>query len=283
MARPKTTLEVIPAARRLIRSLRDVGYDFKHAVADLIDNSIAAGATCVTIDMRFDGKASFLRVVDNGAGMNGTAITEAMRFGSEREYDVDELGKFGLGLKTASLSQCSRLTVASRMDRTARRIEARQWDLDHVEKSNKWEIIDVPADERPDVLVEPLRDSAGTVVLWELMDRVLGYKIPWGDRARNGFLRLADELDQHLGMVFHRFLAGEAKRRKKLKIILNDITIEAWDPFARDEKATIKLPPKQLEIHGDSGPGLVAYTPYILPAQDRFSSLKAFNRYAGPD
>jgi len=283
MARPKTTLEVIPSARRLIRSLRDVGYDFKHAVADLIDNSIAAGATCVTIDMRFDGKASFLRVVDNGVGMSGTTITEAMRFGSEREYDVDELGKFGLGLKTASLSQCSRLTVASRTDRTARRIEVRQWDLAHVEQSNKWEIIDVPADERSDVLVEPLCDSVGTVVLWELMDRVLGYKIPWGDRARNGLLRLADELDQHLGMVFHRFLEGEARRKKKLKIVLNDTTIEAWDPFARDEKATIKLPHKQLEIHGDDGPGLVAYTPYILPAQDRFSSLKTFNRYAGPD
>ena len=282
MARPKSTLEVIPSARRLIRSLRDVGYDFKHAVADLIDNSIAAGASSVAIDMRFDGKDSFLRIADNGAGMNGTTITEAMRFGTERDYEADELGKFGLGLKTASLSQCSRLTVASRTDRTAKRIEARQWDLAYVEKSNRWEIIDVPADERPDALVEPLRDAIGTVVLWELMDRVLGYKIPWGDRARTGFLRLADELDQHLGMVFHRFLTGEARRRKKLKITLNGTNVEAWDPFARDEKATIQLPSRQLEIHGENGRGLVAYTPCILPAQERFSSLKAFNRYAGP-
>lgn len=282
MARPKTTLEVIPSARRLIRSLRDVGYDFKHAVADLIDNSIAAGASSIAIDMRFDGEESFLRIADNGGGMNGSTITEAMRFGTERDYEADELGKFGLGLKTASLSQCSRLTVASRTDRAAKRIEARQWDLAHVEKSNRWEIIDVPVDDRPDTLVEPLSDATGTVVLWELMDRVLGYKIPWGDRARNGFLRLADELDQHLGMVFHRFLSGEARRRKKLKITLNGTNVEAWDPFAKDEKATIQLPPGQLEIHGDRGPGLVAYTPYILPAQERFSSLKAFNRYAGP-
>jgi hypothetical protein len=282
MARTRTTLEVIPSPRRLIRSLRDVGYDFKQAVADLIDNSIAAGATSVAIEMRFDGKGSFLRIADNGAGMNGTTITEAMRFGTEREYEADELGKFGLGLKTASLSQCSRLTVASRMDQSARRIEARQWDLDHVERSNRWEIIDVPTAERPDVLVQPLRDSTGTVVLWELMDRVLGYKIPWGDRARNSFLRLADELDQHLGMVFHRFLSGEARRRKRLKITLNDTIVDAWDPFAKGEKATIQLPPKQMEISGDEGPGLVAYTPHILPPQDRFSSLKAFNRCAGP-
>ncbi|MEX2149661.1 MAG: ATP-binding protein [Steroidobacteraceae bacterium] len=282
MARSKSTLEVIPSARRLIRSLRDVGYDFKHAVADLIDNSVAAGASSVAIDMRFDGKDSFLRIADNGVGMNGTTITEAMRFGTERDYEADELGKFGLGLKTASLSQCSRLTVASRFDRAVKRIETRQWDLAHVETSNRWEIIDLPTDERPDALVEPLYGATGTVVLWEVMDRVLGYKIPWGDRARNGFLRLADELDQHLGMVFHRFLTGEARRRKKLRITLNGTKVEAWDPFARDEKATIRFPTKQLEIHGDDGPGLVAYTAHILPAQERFSSLKAFNRYAGP-
>jgi hypothetical protein len=282
MAAPKSTVEVIPSARRLIRSLRDVGYDFKHAVADIVDNSIAAGATNISVEMRFDGKDSFFRIADNGHGMNGTAITEAMRFGTERDYEADELGKFGLGLKTASLSQCCRLTVASRTDRAAKRIEARQWDLAHVERSNRWEIIDVPVDERSDALVEPLQDHVGTVVLWELMDRVLGYKVPWGDHARNGFLRLADELDQHLGMVFHRFLSGEAKRRKKLRITLNETLIEAWDPFAREEKATIKLPEKQLEIHGDDGPGLVACTPYILPPQERFSSLKAFNRYAGP-
>src|SRR5215210_7595117 len=99
-----TAVEVIPSAKRLIRSLRDVGYDFVHAVADLVDNSIAAGATEVDIDLRFDGEDSWLRIADNGRGMSGTTITEAMRFGAERDYEADDLGKFGLGLKTASLS-----------------------------------------------------------------------------------------------------------------------------------------------------------------------------------
>lgn len=282
MARPKTTVEVIPSARRLIRSLRDVGYDFTHSVADLVDNSIAAGATTIAIDMRFDGKGSFLRIADNGVGMNGTTITEAMRFGTEREYEDDELGKFGLGLKTASLSQCSRLSVASRTDRSAKRIEARQWDLAHVEKTNRWEIIDVPADERPDNLVEPLQSSTGTVVLWELMDRVLEYKIAWGERAKAGFFRLAEELDLHLGMVFHRFISGQARRKKKLRITLNGTSIEPWDPYARDEKATLALPSREFEIHGDDGRGIVTYSPFILPNKERFSSLQAFNRCAGP-
>ena len=279
----RKTIQVIPAAGRLIRSLRDVGYDFVHAVADLVDNSISAKAGEVTIDMRFNGEDSWLRIADNGCGMSGTMITEAMRFGSERDYDSDELGKFGLGLKTASLSQCSRLTVASRTDPDARRIEVRQWDLAHVESTNKWEIIDLPADERSEHLISPLQHQPGTVVLWEKLDRVvLGYKIPWGDKARAGFLRTAEQLDEHLAMVFHRFLSGEARRRKKLKITINGTVVEPWDPFAREEKATIRLVAKQLDVQTDNGPGLTGYTAFILPHQHAFSTPKAFDRYSGP-
>jgi len=282
VAKSRSTIEVIPSASRLIRSLRDVGYDFVHAVADLVDNSIAAKATEVAIELRFDGEDSWVRVVDNGTGMSGTTITEAMRFGSERDYAPDDLGKFGLGLKTASLSQCSRLTVASRTDPASRKIEARQWDLAHVEKANRWEIIDLSADERPHVLTEPLQERRGTVVLWEWLDRVLGYKIPWGDKARTGFLRTAEQLDEHLGMVFHRFLSGEARWRKKVKITINSTVVRPWDPFAREEKATIPFDQREFDVPADGGRGLVRYAAYVLPHQDRFSTPRAFNHYAGP-
>ena len=282
MAKSRSTVEVIPSASRLIRSLRDVGYDFVHAVADLVDNSIAAKATEVAIELRFDGEDSWVRIADNGIGMSGTTITEAMRFGSERDYAPDDLGKFGLGLKTASLSQCSRLTVASRIDPSSRKIEVRQWDLAHVDKTNRWEIIDLPSDERPDSLTEPLQERRGTVVLWEVLDRVLGYKIPWGDKARTGFLRTAEQLDEHLGMVFHRFLNGEARRGRKLKITINSTVVRPWDPFARDEKATIGFDKQEFDIPADGGRGLVKYAAYVLPHQDRFSSPRAFNHYAGP-
>src|SRR5512138_640505 len=95
--------QAIPSARRLIRSLRSLGYDFAAAVADLIDNSITAGATEILIDVEFDGDHSRVRIADNGAGMTKEQLQEAMRYGSERDYDENELGKFGLGLKTASL------------------------------------------------------------------------------------------------------------------------------------------------------------------------------------
>lgn len=283
MNQHKTTLEVIPSARRLVHSLRDVGYDFRHAVADLIDNSITADATSVDIEMRFDGNESFLRIADNGKGMNSLKITEAMRFGTDRSYDSDELGKFGLGLKTASLSQCSKLTVASRTDGNPKHIEARQWDLAHIECTNRWEIINLPVDNCPKSLLEPLQKSSGTVVLWEILDRVIEYKIPWGDCARKGFLELAEELEKHLSMVFHRFLSGEAKRKQKLRITLNGNNIDPWDPFAKSEKATIRFPSQHIKVQGDRGIGLVLYSPYILPPQWQFSSAKAFNKYSGPN
>ncbi len=279
----RVTVEVIPSARRLVRSLRDLGYDFVHAIADLVDNSVAAGASRVAIDLKWAGPDSWVRVTDNGTGMSGTTITEAMRFGSERDYDVDDLGKFGLGLKTASLSQCRRLTVASRVDRNSRRIEVRRWDLDLVEKSNRWEIEILGSDERQDNLVEPLQEQTGTVVLWESLERVLKYKVAWGESSKNALYKLAEQLDQHLGMVFHRFLSGEARRRKKLTITVNGTFVEPWDPYARDEKAREVFPPKEFELQTDDGKGIVRYQPYVLPPQDKFSSRQAFERMSGPE
>jgi hypothetical protein len=265
-----------------MRSLRDVGYDFVHAVADLVDNSIAANASEIEIEMYFDGGDSWLRVADNGRGMSSREITEAMRFGSERDYDLEDLGKFGLGLKTASLSQCTKLTVASRTDPETRRIEARQWDLDHVNTTNRWEIINLPPDSRSEALVGPLGDHPGTVVLWESLDRIHEYKIPWGERAKKAFLQTVEQLDLHLGMVFHRFLTGEARRRKKLKITINGTVVDPWDPFAREERATKEFDKKEFDVQTEDGRGLAGYAAYILPHQDQFSSPKAFNRYAGP-
>lgn len=277
------TVEVIPSARRLINSLRDLGYDFVHAIADLVDNSIAAKAGKVEIEARFEGPDSWVRIVDDGTGMSGSQITEAMRYGAERDYDADDLGKFGLGLKTASLSQCRRLTVASRTDPNQRRIEARTWDLDEIQRTNRWEVFILGADERNEKLVEPLQNHTGTVVLWESLERVLDYKISWGEKARSGLFTLVERLDQHLGMVFHRFLTGEARRRKKLSITINGTVVEPWDPFAREEKATDPLDPLEFEIHGQNGTGLVRYQAYILPNQAKFSNPRAFQRAAGPN
>src|SRR3989304_4743538 len=205
--------EVIPSARRLIQSLRDMGYDFVAAVADRVDNSIEAGATIVSIDIEFDGDDSWLRIADNGRGMTAAQLKEAMRYGSDREYEEGELGKFGLGLKTASLSQCQRLSVASRTTSKTSDIIAFCWDLAHIEKANRWEILPLQRNGLGPSIREALKNKTGTVVLWERMDRILGYKHPYGESSRKRLSMMCRELEVHLAMVFHRFMAGEISSR----------------------------------------------------------------------
>lgn len=278
----RRTLEVIPAASRLVRSLRDLGYDFPQAVADLVDNSIAADATRVSIQFHFENPDSWLQIVDNGTGMSGAQLTEAMRYGTAQTYGTEALGKFGLGLKTASLSQCRRLSVATR-DRSVRGgLEARILDLNHVVASNRWEILLPELTTLDRRLREPLADSTGTVVLWESLDRVLGYKIPLGRRADSALKSLELALMSHLGMIFHRFLAGEIPSRPRLRIDVNQKPVQPWDPFARSEGATVTLPGCDIDVATAEGVGLVQFQPYVLPPRDGFSSEQSFHRASGP-
>jgi len=277
-----STIKVIPSASRLVRSLRDLGYDFPQAVADLVDNSVAADAARIAIDLRFEGPDSWLRIADDGQGMGGDEITEAMRYGSSQSYDDEALGKFGLGLKTASLSQCRRLSVASRRAPTRARMEVRALDLNHVIEADRWEIFDIPARSADARLVEPLRESPGTIVLWESLDRLFDFKIPWGKRAENALDTLAGQLRLHLGMIFHRFLSGEVEGRDSLEILVNGEPVEGWDPFALTEHSTAVLSPADFDMQTEEGFGLVRFQPFVLPSREEFSSEDAFHAHAGP-
>lgn len=281
MSKARKTAEVLPAANRLIHSLRDLGYQVAEAVADLVDNSIAAGAHRVDISVHFDGQDSWIRIADDGRGMDAAAITEAMRYGAARTYENDDLGKFGLGLKTASMSQCRRLTVASRTSKSKARMEVRQLDLDYVEETNTWDVLVLRSGERPEAVTEPLLSHRGTVILWEDLDRILTYADPSGGWAKKHLLELAERIEEHLAMVFHRFLAGEVPR-KKLRITLNGTVVEAWDPFARDERATQILKPTEFELSTPAGSGIVMMAPYILPPKAGFSSEAAWRHKSGP-
>ena len=275
--------ELIPSARRLITSLRDMGYDFSAAVADVIDNSIEAKATRIAVDVQFDGDNSSVRIADNGRGMTPAQIREALRYGAERDYDVNEsLGKFGLGLKTASMSQCQRLTVASRSSTERCEIYAHAWDLDHVIQTDRWEIVEVSRQDQTMELRDPLLETTGTVVLWERLDRILGYQHPYGEMAKKRLLLMCRELEQHLAMVFHRYMTGEGGGRK-IKMTLNGNPIRPWDPFARQEPATQKLEPVTLQYDSDGISGEILIEPYVLPHQGSFSSLQAHEAATGPE
>jgi len=273
--------QVVPAAARTISSLRDIGYELPQAIADLVDNSLEAGASLVDIDLHFEGTESWIRIADNGRGMDTTTLTESLRYGSVRDYDNEDLGKFGFGLKSASTSQCRRVVVASRRGKERARVEVRALDLDHIERTDRWEILVVEPDERPAHLVEPLLKNTGTVVLWEDLDRILDYKDPWGGWAHRKLLERAEAIAEHLGMVFHRFIAGQV-RGKKLRIRVNGAVVEPWDPFCRNEQATTPLPEHDFRVASDQGMGIVHVSPYVLPDKSDFSDAAAWQRASGP-
>lgn len=264
-------------------SLRDIGYDLPGALADLVDNSIDAGARSVAIDIVAEGPDSWIRVCDDGLGMTGARLDEAMRYGTHTDYETNSLGHFGLGLKTASLSQCRRLTVASRGSEGGR-LAVRRWDLDEVVRRDSWDLerlTPATADRR---LTDPLAErGTGTVVLWEHVDRVIPRKPTAGMTARV-ITTATDEARAHLAMVFHRFLGGEAfNGRARLDLMLNGKPVEPWDPFARGEAHTRELPSQTLQYEdSDLRSITIEVKPYVLPGQQLFSTAEAHRAAAGP-
>lgn len=275
------TYEINPPASRLVNSLRDIGYNFETAVADLVDNAIEAGATHIQIDIRHNGKKSCVIISDDGQGMSESAIGEALRFGSHRAYAADDLGRYGLGLKTASLSQCRRLTVLSRRSVKTNRVVARQLDLDHIDRTDRWEVIEPERVDNVDRAAHRLRFGPGTALVWECLDRILGPSDPEGGWAKRKLAKLAPQLEAYLGMVFHRFLSGRVPGREVLHISVNGEKVRPWDPLGPGEQIT-ELLPLRWEIGSDAGSQEVRLCRVVLPPREKFSSPEEFERLAGP-
>lgn len=276
--------DISPSAARLTNSLRDIGYDLPTAIADLVDNSIAAGATDVRIDFQYDGAESSISVTDDGSGMSANGVLEALRFGSRRSYRSGDLGRFGLGLKTASLSQCRRLTVISRRTASpAVTVTRRSLDLDLIAEWDEWLIVEDHPSSAVVTAEEGLRvgASGGTTVVLEKLDRLLPEKIAEGGWGRRRLTLLSRKTAQHLGMVFHRFLAGLVNGRR-ITISVNGDKVLPWDPFARGEEHTEELPPLTLEIPRPAGTREVVLRRFVLPARSGFSTVEAFEGLSGP-
>ncbi|HMJ76545.1 MAG TPA: ATP-binding protein [Iamia sp.] len=278
----RTAEDVTPSARRLVSSLRDIGYDFTTALADIVDNSVAAGASRVDVDIVFDGPHSYVSITDDGDGMTASGLVEALRFGTRRGYEVNALGRYGLGLKTASISQARRLTVLTRQAPALRRIAGRTLDLDHIERTDRWEITPVPSASVADDLRTRLDGGPGTVVIWEILDRVLPMRRPEGGWARRRLEGMANRASDYLGMVFHRFIDGGVARPDPLVITVNGEKVRPWNPFAPGEEHRTELVPDRFEIAEDDESGTVRLRRYVLPSREQFSSPTEFDRLAGP-
>ncbi|MCY4530049.1 MAG: ATP-binding protein [Chloroflexi bacterium] len=265
---------VAPRADVLMESLRATGYSLPDAVSDLIDNSVAAGARNIWLDFHWAGADSWASILDDGSGMSESDLVGAMRVGSRSPRDTrdpSDLGRYGLGLKTASISQARSLTVATHTAK-GNGIRTRRWDLDHLALTGDWQLLNVPVEAIAERNVESLSQlEHGTLVVWEKLDRLVGDAGVDNARAHRQFLDVLRGVEEHVAMVFHRFMA----ERNAVSIWLNGQVIKPWDPFLWEEGATQRL---QSETLGDPE-ATVVVTPFVLPHHSRLSSEK--HRLAG--
>lgn len=234
-----------PHVSRVAFGLRDTGYSFPAAVADLVDNSIEAGASHIAITMAVGGdQLPTLNIADNGCGMDADTLTQAMRYGTDAKSDPHRLGRFGLGLNLASTSFARRLLVVTRAEGADGDPISAMWDLDDVHARNAWEMdLDVPAttlgqDLFAEAMAEVSDDAApsGTVVAWRKAERLLTKKQGSGEYQNPQLAvdRKLKELIPHLGTVFQRYLDPDDSRVRTVTITVNGSPVQPWDPFCEN-------------------------------------------------
>ena len=262
--------ETLTPGPQLMESMRAVGYTPETSVADIIDNSIAANARNVWVDFTGEG-SPHIRITDDGRGMDEASLIEAMRMAGQNAVlprAVEDLGRFGLGLKTASMAQCRVLTVVTKQ---AGAIRARRWDLDHLATTQSWALLKLDEDEirsLPGIQrLEAL--TTGTLVIWENLDRLTASIGPEASALDETMAGVRD----HLALVFHRFIAGSDG--SKVEINMNSRPIEPADPFLAGHRSTMSGPTETIVVEGHA----VEIKPYTLPflnklsAKDRSSAL----------
>jgi len=256
----------------MLESLRGLGYSTAAALADIIDNSISAEASEVRVDFHWAQAASSISILDNGRGMDDAELETAMRLGTVNPLQVrapHDLGRFGMGLKTASFSQCRRLTVASAKSGSTNCL---RWDLAEIAANpeSDWLLFEGPAPGSEQRL-DPLQGMAsGTLVLLEDLDRIVT-----ADSAADDFLDVIDGVEPHLAMVFHRLLEGPHPR---LHLLLNGRPVRAWDPFMAGHPAKPWSSPVARHVEAY---GAVEVQCHVLPHRDKLSD-EEFDANAGP-
>lgn len=233
----------------LMNSMRSVGYELKTALADVIDNSISAGARNISVRYHDEGQQPFIAVIDDGCGMDYRTAVDAMRLGSDVHAirSQQDLGRFGLGLKTASLSQARSLLICTRQNGKQTTL---RWDLDYIQKTGDWSLEELDKEEAERSLPPSVRreffHSAdnGTVVLWRKLDKLEALA---GKDIRD-FDRQMDEVEDYLALVFHRFLHPYPMDVDitQIHIAINGTEVPEIDPFLTQSLKTHTDPPQRL-------------------------------------
>ncbi|WP_052134436.1 ATP-binding protein [Collimonas arenae] len=254
--------------------MRSIGYSLESALADLIDNSISAKAKRINIEFR-PSDVPYIAIIDDGEGMSKDALESAMRHGSTNPLQMrhkDDMGRYGLGLKTSSLSQCRRMTVVSLRNGV---LCAYCWDLDVVVERRSWIMLELDVDDIEDLPhVELLRaEGQGTMVLWQNLDRLTA-----GESSLDAALgQQMDHARSHLSLVFHRFITPEFGR-SRVSLSINQNALAPIDPFLQNHKATQPLDEDNFNVEGSR----IVVKPFILPHISKLSPDE-LNRAGGSD
>lgn len=276
-------INLTPSPISLVESLRDIGYTLETAISDIIDNSITANSENINIEFRWENDNSWISIIDDGNGMTQKELINAMRFGSQNPLEIrdqNDLGRFGLGLKTASFSQARVLTVLSKKENLTSIVE---WDLDYLKESeNGWKLKLIDNKnlfEKSNVILNMLFSQylenlkSGTIVLLRKLDRFI---LNNSDKLNQKFFDSSiSSVEEHLKLVFHRFISGDAKN-KKINIFMNQNKLEAFNPFY--PKKSTELEDQEIIVEGSS----VTIKPYILPHFNKISRDE-FNKFAGEE
>lgn len=268
-----------PSASALLESLRGFGYSLASAIADIVDNSISAGASNISVHCQWAGPNSWIRVLDDGNGMSLDELVAAMTPGTVGPLGVraeTDLGRFGLGLKTASFSQCRKVSVATRTD-GSKDLAIRAWDLDLVAETEDWLLRTDVADDTAGIIAPLSTMPRGTAVVWQCMDRVVGDEPESNNAAEERFYIAVDEVKEQLAMVFHRLLSGDPGVRLFLNGEDERHRVRPWDPFLSNHSATQRTPLEQITFRGQK----VTLQGFVLPHRDRLSE-REYELAGGP-
>jgi hypothetical protein len=265
------SIRLPPSARASIESLRAFDYSFASALADLVDNSITAKAKNIRIDLEWDGPNSRLIIKDDGVGMDDQPVNDeslfqrAMKFGSKspkEERDADDFGRFGLGLKTASIWACRKVTVLSKV--SGRGVSSYCWDVDHVSSSDEWYLLRGAGPRVEELEADLGTMPSGTIVLWEGMDTLLKGGADGMDKTEESVRSSLFAALQHLGMVFHRLIESG-----QVKIRCGITPIQPWDPLGSQPEPDF-VPVEKFSYRGEE----IAIRCAVMPHPKRMSQAE---------
>lgn len=261
----------MPDPEFLVKSIAEQGYSLETALADLIDNSISAAAGRVEILIDTNSEPFMLFLADDGNGMDLQQLKQAMKFpssSSEHSRKAEDLGRFGLGLKTASFSQTRHFTVLTRK-KGQKNFCGRSWDVVHLQKK-RWQIVVETESGIKELLEKYHKLSKGflngyeaydpnTIVIWRGLHKFESYLVE-SERGTELKRQITHTTSNYLSLVFHRFLESSSN---PLKIRINNSQIYPFNPFPSEQSDFRKLEPVRKRFMSDD----LCIEGYVLPSR----------------